>query len=157
MFYKQSITMKLYRITLKKNLFSGPFYQKKSGVLYFVKKHYIYNLLDHVFEFWGIYNYVYIWEFDFPGRRFQSDDRYVLIPLEIVKLGKLKRVTKLKFEEFTMREYKHYIKRWREFTRRLFYTKPNDWLLSAMIDRRIVYIPTLKEYEEAFGKDTESE
>lgn len=142
--------MKLYRITTKKSIFSGPFYGKKSGVLYFVTKHFLYNALDSVFGLGNDFKYVYIWEFVLPGRNFNNPSGRILLPMEIVKLGKITRVTKIKFEEFTKREFKHYINRWRAETNRILKKEPKNWLIMAAVDPRTVNIPSNEELEEAF-------
>lgn len=85
--------MKLYRITTKPNLFAGPWNGKKTGVLHFAKGSRVIE-----FAYYGsINNYFYLWEIDFKKKAFKDpmSDFEVILPLEIVKTGKILRVKKV--------------------------------------------------------------
>lgn len=56
-----------------------------------------------------------------------------------------------------MREFKHYINRWRAETNRILKKEPKNWLIMAAVDPRTVNIPSNEELEEAFMPLTLSE
>lgn len=87
--------MKLFRITTKPYLHSGPWHDKKKGLFHFANSNRILEFMDAANAKPKNCNFFYLWEVDFPFKVGDSDAFNYLIPNEILKLGKIRSVKKV--------------------------------------------------------------